>query len=77
MKLTAKIKKAVMAHADECYPHECCGVIVDKEYIPCRNVANKSDQFEIHPEDLAFAEDQGEILAYVHPTLTELQEPQN
>ncbi|MFH4339103.1 phage tail protein, partial [Acinetobacter baumannii] len=40
MKLTAKIKKAVMAHADECYPHECCGVIVDKEYIPCRNVAN-------------------------------------
>ncbi|MFX6160452.1 phage tail protein, partial [Acinetobacter baumannii] len=42
MKLTAKIKKAVMAHADECYPHECCGVIVDKEYIPCRNVANKS-----------------------------------
>ncbi|MFH3675603.1 phage tail protein, partial [Acinetobacter baumannii] len=26
MKLTAKLKKAIMAHADECYPHECCGV---------------------------------------------------
>ncbi|MGQ0979449.1 C40 family peptidase [Acinetobacter baumannii] len=66
MKLTAKLKKAIMAHADECYPHECCGVIIDKQYIPCRNISKNSDQFEIHPEDLAIAEDQGEILAYVH-----------
>ncbi|MDV2944752.1 phage tail protein, partial [Acinetobacter baumannii] len=36
MKLTAKIKKAIMAHADACYPHESCGVIVEKQYIPCR-----------------------------------------
>ncbi|MFH4117852.1 phage tail protein, partial [Acinetobacter baumannii] len=49
MKLTAKTKKAIMAHADECYPHECCGVIVGKEYIRCRNVSAQSDQFEIHP----------------------------
>lgn len=40
-----------MAHADECYPLECCGVIVDKQYIACRNIAEQSDQFEIHPED--------------------------
>lgn len=66
MKLTAKIKKAIMAHADACYPLECCGVIIDKQYIACRNIAEQSDQFEIHPEDLASAEDQGEILAYVH-----------
>ncbi|MQZ18815.1 C40 family peptidase, partial [Acinetobacter baumannii] len=66
MKLTAKTKKAIMAHADECYPLECCGVIVDKQYIACRNIAEQSDQFEIHPEDLANAEDQGEITAYVH-----------
>ncbi|MFX8474731.1 C40 family peptidase, partial [Acinetobacter baumannii] len=66
MKLTAKIKKAIMAHADACYPHESCGVIIDKQYIACRNIAEQSDQFEIHPEDLAIAEDQGEILAYVH-----------
>ncbi|MFY4879825.1 Mov34/MPN/PAD-1 family protein, partial [Acinetobacter baumannii] len=51
MKLTAKLKKAIMAHADECYPLECCGVIVDKQYIACRNIAEQSDQFEIHPED--------------------------
>ncbi|MEL1747436.1 C40 family peptidase, partial [Acinetobacter baumannii] len=66
MKLTAKIKKAIMAHADECYPQECCGVIVGKEYIRCRNISDNADEFEIHPEDLTLAEDQGEIIAYVH-----------
>ncbi|MDH2532167.1 Mov34/MPN/PAD-1 family protein, partial [Acinetobacter baumannii] len=55
MKITAKTKKSIMAHADECYPQECCGVIVGKEYIRCRNVSAQSDQFEIHPEDLAMA----------------------
>ena len=66
MKLTAKLKKAIQAHAAEVYPSECCGVIVNKEYIPCRNISDNKDQFEIHPEDLAKAEDLGEIQAYVH-----------
>lgn len=66
MKLTAKLKKAIMAHADECYPNECCGVIVNNEYIHCRNISDQKDQFEIHPEDLADIEDQGDIQAYVH-----------
>ena len=66
MKLTAKLKKAIQAHAAEVYPNECCGVIVNKEYIPCRNISENKDQFEIHPEDLAEVEDLGEIQAYVH-----------
>ena len=66
MKLTVKLKKAILAHAEQCYPGECCGVIVGKEYIPCRNIAQHQQQFEIHHEDLANAEDKGEILAYVH-----------
>ncbi|MBN6517051.1 C40 family peptidase [Acinetobacter pittii] len=66
MKLSAKIKKAIMVHADECYPLECCGVIVDRQYIPCRNISAQNDQFEIHPEDLSTIEDQGGIQAYVH-----------
>lgn len=66
MKLSTKIKKAIMLHADECYPLECCGVIVDRQYIPCRNISAQNDQFEIHPEDLSMIEDQGEIQAYVH-----------
>ncbi|MCH4245927.1 C40 family peptidase [Acinetobacter gerneri] len=66
MKLTIKLKKSIMVHASETYPSECCGVIVGKDYIPCRNISEQKDSFEIHPEDLANAEDQGEIIAYVH-----------
>ena len=66
MKLTEKFKKAIQNHAAQVYPDECCGVIVDKEYIPCRNAAKDKNQFEIHHEDLAKAEDLGEIKAYVH-----------
>ena len=66
MKLTAKLKKAIQTHAAEVYPDECCGVIVNKTYIPCRNISDNKDQFQIHHEDLAHAEDQGEIQAYVH-----------
>ena len=66
MKLTAKLKKAIQAHAAEVYPSECCGVIVNKEYISCRNISDHKDQFEIHHEDLVKAEDLGEIQAYVH-----------
>ena len=65
MKLNKKLKAAILSHAEECFPAECCGVIVSGEYIPCRNVAEKG-QFQIHHEDLANAEDQGEIQAYVH-----------
>lgn len=66
MKLTAKLKKAIQAHASEAFPLEACGVIVNKGYIRCRNISENKDQFEIHPEDLAKAEDLGEIQAYVH-----------
>ena len=48
------------------FPGECCGVIVDKEYIRCQNISDHQDQFEIDPVDLADAEDMGEIQAYVH-----------
>ena len=66
MKLTARLKKAIHLHAAEMYPRECCGVIVGKEYIRCRNISNQRDTFEIHFEDLANAEDVGEIQAFVH-----------
>ncbi|MDI1223013.1 Mov34/MPN/PAD-1 family protein [Acinetobacter sp.] len=78
MKLSAKLKKAIHLHAAEMFPDECCGVIVNDEYIACRNVAptiydklgkvkqDKTTNFEIHPQDLANAEDSGVIQAYVH-----------
>jgi len=66
MKLSATLKDAILAHAAQCYPAECCGVIVAGAYIACRNIAESENQFEIHHKDLAAAEDCGEIQAYVH-----------
>lgn len=66
MELTEMLKAGILAHAEECFPLECCGVIVDDYYVPCRNISPHQDQFEIHPEDLASVEDVGQIRAYVH-----------
>lgn len=66
MQLTKTIQHAIIQHAAEVFPQECCGIIVKGNYLPCRNVAQGLDQFEIHHEDLADAEDLGEIEAYVH-----------
>ena len=66
MQLTDEIKAAIQAHAAECFPAECCGLIVNDVYVQCRNISKHTDQFEIHPEDLVAAEDSGEIQAFVH-----------
>lgn len=78
MKLTAKLKKAIQKHASEIYPEECCGVIINREYHRCENVAaDASAHFEIDPQQLAKLEDMGEIQAYVHshPDGTALASP--
>ena len=64
--LTKSIKKAITAHALAEYPRESCGVIVGKEYIPCKNIAADAAQFEICPVDLIGASNEGKIKAYVH-----------
>lgn len=64
--LTKTIKAAIIAHAKAEYPREACGVIVKKEYIPCKNIALDDAQFEIDVIDLVGAEKEGKILAYVH-----------
>jgi proteasome lid subunit RPN8/RPN11 len=66
MELSETIKAAIQAHAAECFPAECCGLIVNGVYVQCRNISKHTDQFEIHPEDLVAAEDSGEIQAFVH-----------
>lgn len=66
MKLSKKIKSDILFHAKQCYPKECCGVIVNYEYYPCKNIAQDNNQFEIDPKDWAKAEDLGEIQAIVH-----------
>lgn len=61
---------AIKQHAAQEYPRECCGVVCvvmgRERYIPCRNAADQDEQFVIHPEDYAAAEDAGVITAIVH-----------
>lgn len=65
MRLTAKLKNAIRIHAKDCYPNECCGLIVGDMYYPCDNIApNPKDSFEIDP--VALVELSGEIQAIVH-----------
>lgn len=64
--LTKTIKKAIVAHALAEYPRESCGVIVNKEYVPCKNISPDDAQFEICPIDLVGASNEGKITAYVH-----------
>lgn len=69
--MRVKTQKAIMAHAEECYPLECCGVIAQKsrveKYFPCRNLAeNATEDFLLSPEDYAHAEEWGSIIAVVH-----------
>ncbi|ELA08720.1 putative metal-dependent protease of the PAD1/JAB1 superfamily protein [Moraxella macacae 0408225] len=66
MKLTKSLKSAIIAHALDCYPAECCGVIVNGNYIPCVNTAVDNEQFTICPKDFAKAESFGKIQAIVH-----------
>lgn len=65
------IVSAILAHAEEVYPAECCGLVVQngrkQQYFRCRNTApEQTEQFSMHPEDYAAAEDAGEIVAIVH-----------
>jgi proteasome lid subunit RPN8/RPN11 len=74
------IQSEIFEHAKECYPRECCGLIVivkgRKKYKPCRNIATGL-QFAIHPEDYAIAEDSGVIdtVVHSHPNLSPLPSP--
>ena len=57
-------------HAREAFPRESCGLLVIRKgrevYWRCRNLGVGTDQFVIHPEDYAKADEQGQIVAVVH-----------
>lgn len=66
MKLTKKLKQAILNHANQEKPRECCGFIVSNAYVPCRNISTDDASFEIDPKDTVKAERLGEIQAIVH-----------
>ncbi|WP_278401503.1 C40 family peptidase [Hafnia paralvei] len=66
-----KTIQAIVAHAAEVYPAECCGVVAQKSrverYFPCRNIAeNPTEQFHLSPEDYIAAEEWGIVTGIVH-----------
>ena len=66
-----KTIQAIVAHAAEVYPAECCGVVAQKSrverYFPCRNIAeNPTEQFHLSPEDYIAAEEWGTVTGIVH-----------
>lgn len=69
--LYKKTLAAIRQHAEDCYPRECCGLIIGvgrrEEYVPCANVSEApGEQFRLSAEDWAQAEDRGRVLAVVH-----------
>ena len=66
-----KIIQAVLEHAAEVQPHECCGLVIlrkgRKHYVRCTNAASDmTGRFVIAPEEYAAAEDSGEIVMIAH-----------
>lgn len=63
-------RQAAIDHARAEYPRESCGLVLVKRgkelFWPCRNIAEGSDNFCMHPEDYAAADEAGDILAVVH-----------
>ena len=67
MRLTKDLKEQIQVHATDCYPDECCGLIVDGVYHPCQNMApNPKDGFEIDPATWVELSERGKIQAVVH-----------
>lgn len=60
----------IKAHAEAEFPRECCGLVTvrkgKEKYLPCRNMSPGTEQFSMHPEDYAAAEDHGSITMIVH-----------
>lgn len=70
MTLDEKIKQDCIDHANQDAPREACGLIIIRKgkqvYWPCKNLAVKSDNFVLDPEDYAEADEAGDIVAVFH-----------
>ncbi len=63
-------KTIALEYAKTKMPNEACGLVIVEHglevFVPCRNISEHKDMFEIHPDDFAKAEDRGEILEVFH-----------
>ena len=66
MYILKNAQNAMLDHAAACYPRESCGLLVNREYIECQNIAASDSEFKIDPRDVVRAEKLGKIEAIVH-----------
>lgn len=70
MTLTDSVKVDIVEHGKKDSPREACGLVIIQKgrqvYVPCKNLANGSDNFVLDPQDYAAAHERGEIIAVVH-----------
>lgn len=73
--ITSALGDAILDHARDAFPAECCGLVIDAgagagpEYVRCRNDAEgdaAQDRFVLNKFDWVAAEDRGTVLAIVH-----------
>lgn len=75
-----EIRSDFLDHAHAEQPNECCGLVVQNgdilTYHPCRNSDTfPQQQFTIHPEDWASAEDCGAVVAVCHSHVNQSAQP--
>ena len=60
-------------------PREACGLVLvrkgKEEFFPCRNIAEDAQNFILHPDDYASAEDRGDIVAVFHSHVEQSPKP--
>jgi len=67
LELDSSTEADFTAHALRESPNECCGLIVDGRYWPCRNIAAEpTEEFRIAPEDYRAATAAGTVQAICH-----------
>ncbi len=76
------LKAQIAAQAEAAYPNECCGFVIRRgqhaRVFPVRNMSvNPRTEFHGAPEDIAAAEDEGELLMayHSHPNLSPMHGP--
>lgn len=74
-----EVIKAVLAHASETQPKECCGLVVKRDgnllYVPCENKSTDNNRFVISEEVTTAAEDAGELVMVAHSHVYESPVP--